>query len=140
MINDRIGHLIKVINCKLESKRNKDLMEIGLTSQQIDFIMYITTEKNNINQKMIEEFFKLKNSTVSGILDRLEKNSWIIRKTNPNDKRCNYIYPTEKALALKNHFKEKIEETEKRIVEGLSDEEIRSLKKSLALVIKNLEE
>ena len=52
-------------------------------------------------QKDIEEEFRIRKSTVTGILKLLEKNGFIRRESVPQDARLKRIVPTARAEALR---------------------------------------
>ncbi len=88
-IASNVGCYIKFIGKEFEKSKVEHLKEFNLTSSQMNVIMCIARhEKENINQKYLEQKLNLSNATVSGILKRLEtkklsvKGLLIIRKTN----------------------------------------------------------
>ena len=66
----------KKVQILFEKNLNKILEQYDLTTAQSSIIAYLfESEKQNkeVQQKDLEEYFYLKNPTVTGILDRLEE-------------------------------------------------------------------
>lgn len=101
--NINIIREIKKVQIMFEQNLTKILGKYDLTSAQAPIITYLfEAEKKHVEvqQKDLEEYFYLKNPTVTGILDRLEKKKYIIRKVSKEDKRKRIIVLTEKAKKI----------------------------------------
>ena len=117
---------IKKVQIMFEKNLNKVLEKYELTSAQASIISYLfEAEKENreVQQKDIEEFFYLKNPTVTGILDRLEKKKFIIRKVSKDDKRKRLIYLTTRAKKIYKDITSCIEEFRVKALNGITKEE-----------------
>ena len=69
---------LKILDRMMDDHCNKDMEDIGLTGRQFDVIQYLAMcKQDRVKQVMIEKDFKLSNPTVSGILNRMEKNGFI---------------------------------------------------------------
>ena len=83
-----INKQLKMIQKTFEERRNKHLSKYNLTSSQQEILFYLGFHEGEpIHQREIEKWFRLKNPTVTGILNRLEEKGFIVRKTKENDKR-----------------------------------------------------
>jgi DNA-binding MarR family transcriptional regulator len=58
-------------------------------------VMQVVVRSNGISLKDLSHTMSLAHSTVSGIVDRLEKRGMIERRPDETDKRISRIYPTE---------------------------------------------
>ena len=67
-----------------------------------------------VYQKDIEEEFRIRKSTATGILQLMEKNGFISRESSKKDARLKRIVPTPKAEALRPEILEHIRDTEKQ--------------------------
>ena len=76
--------------------------DCGLTTMQNRVLHYILARslENPVYQKDIEKEFKVSKSTVTEILQLMEKNGFIIRKSSKRDGRMKRILPTEKAITI----------------------------------------
>ena len=100
---------LKKVQIMLEQNMNKILSKYDLTSSQapiLDYIYRAELDGSEIQQKDIEEYFYLKNPTVTGILDRLEKKGFIIRKISDKDRRMKIVTLTNSAKKINNEATE----------------------------------
>ena len=103
-------------------------------------IGYLNENSNkDIFQKDIEEKFTIRRSTVTGVLQSMEKNEYITRESVPYDARLKKIVLTEKGKYVYNHIMSEIDKFEKKITQNVSDEELETLVKILNKFKKNLE-
>ena len=98
-------------------------MEMELTSAQGRIMGFLAMRKDPPCAKDIEEEFNLSHPTVSGILSRLEKKDFIEFRPDPQDKRCKRIYMLPKGTDCNERIYHAIQENERLIVSGFSQEE-----------------
>ena len=90
---------------------------------QIEMIDYILEHREEeIYQKDLEKIFNLRRSTISGILQTMEKNGLIERITDANDTRTEKIVLNQKAKKIFNMNQKKIEEITEVVTKDISDE------------------
>lgn len=127
---------------KRNQKPEEALEDDELTPMQRHILNYILLETlhRDIYQKNLEEEFQVRKSTVSGILKLIEKNGFIYRESVKEDARLKRILPTKKAEALRPSILEHIHETEIRMTEGVSEQDLFLCKKVLYQMCQNLAE
>lgn len=107
-----IAVLIKDIDSTIYSSVLKQLKKFELTPQQMNIMRYLG-HKREMTVSEICEAMGLTKGTVSGILNRMDKQGYIIKRKNLDDKRNTYISFTEdgKKLAkeVMKHFNEAYE-------------------------------
>lgn len=81
--------------------------------------------------KEIAQYHGIDNSTISGILDRMENKGLIFRVIDDNDRRYIRIHPTKKADELKPLVMQAIDEANKTALMDFMPEEQIRLKKDL---------
>ena len=116
--------------------------EAGLTGLQariLGFIEFNNSQGQDIFQKDIEVEFKIRRSSVSSVIDNMEKNGFIIRKSVENDARLKKIVLTEKATSLGAQHRKTVTKFEKSLMENMTKEEIATLKALLNKVAENIE-
>ena len=142
--NMHTGRLVRMLNHQLKrnQKPEEALEDDELTPMQRHILNYILLETlhRDIYQKNIEEEFQIRKSTVSGILKLIEKNGFIYRESVKEDARLKRILPTKKAEALRPSILEHIHETEIRMTEGVSEQDLFLCKKVLYQMCQNLAE
>ena len=92
----------------------------------------------DVFQRDFERDFTITRSTVTGILQLMEKNGYILRMSVPSDARLKKIVLTEKGSALYEQMQDHIRETERLLIRGLTEEEVETLLKLLEKVKENL--
>ena len=133
---------IKKIQIMFEKNLNRILEKYDLTSAQAPIITYLfETEKRGleVQQKDIEEYFYLKNPTVTGILDRLEKKSFIVRKVSKDDKRKRLIYLTTKAKKIHEDANECLTNFRNEALKDITKEEFEAVISMINKMSNNLE-
>lgn len=79
----------------------------------------------DIFQKDFEKNFSIRGSTASKILKTMEQKELIQRVSVSNDARCKKIVLTEKAIDLHLKIVNEIENREKRLRNGITEEELK---------------
>lgn len=100
-------------------KRHKKL-GLGVTPVQSRIIMYIYENNGSIYQKDIESFISCNKSTLSSILNTMEKNELIIKEESS---RKNIIKLTSKSFEIVDILKKDNMESRSIISNGISDNE-----------------
>lgn len=94
------------------------------TKTQTWVINYLYENRGqDIFQRDIQEQFAVRRSTVTGILQLMEKNGWITREAVGEDARLKKILLTPQAIELHERVEESIRKTEEQLSQGLSPEE-----------------
>lgn len=97
------------------------MSENGLTSIQtriLEYLRHVEEEGSSVFQKDIEDVFRIKKSSVTSVLQTLEKKGLIVRESVPQDARVKKLVLTDKARRMQSCTYQKI---------GKMEEEVRSL-------------
>lgn len=133
----QIGHSIRRLTKIFNVIMSKDLKELGLTTPQIATIGQVYFEPKTIGQ--ISEHTQLSYSTVSGIIDRLERDGWLERIRDESDRRIVWIKKTSKIDELKEKLQFFQESFYEKLLADLSSEELDTIIRSLELLTTYLE-
>lgn len=121
-------------------KNVKDSVEgpdSGVHGWAINF--FHENKDKDIFQKDFEEKFQIRRSTASNILKLMERNGYIKRVSVQSDARLKKIVLTEKAVNVHNFISSDIEKREKRMREGITEEELKLFFEITAKMKKNLD-
>lgn len=120
--------------------RNQRMQEKELTSTQYDAIRYILKNPDNkeITASDLMDHLKLSQSTVAGILSRLEEKELIMRKPHPTDARKSIIIPTEKGLKLEEYLKKTAAEMENILMQSMNVKEQEEFNRLLQIALDNM--
>ncbi len=102
----------------------------GLTHTQF-FLLVALYEENGILITALARKVALDKSTLTALLDRLERDDLIKRVAHPTDRRVIQIYLTPKAEALRDDLIRTYHEVNKYFLSRLSPEELRSFEEIL---------
>ena len=136
-----MGRMIHMLSHQLKRRNiQEELMDEGLTGSQRHIMKFILlrTLHTDVYQKDIEEEFRIRKSTVTGILKLLEKNGFIRRESVPQDARLKRIVPTARAEALRPQILEQLGRTEALLMEGIPEEELHIWRSVMCRMFGNL--
>ena len=101
---------------------DRQFIPLGINSSQHMYILKIC-QSPGITQEQFISSFHLNPSNITRSILTLEKKGFLIRKTNPTDKRTCMLYPTSKAEAICGPIQKIIEQWENQILQNFCDEE-----------------
>lgn len=128
-----IRKIVRVVN--LESKRIEK--EHGISIPQLLCLNFLSKQKNYIAfHKEVKDYLQLNASTVTGILNRLEKKGLIAKLPSSDDKRAIPLVLTAKGLALLQSTPEPLHEQITRNLQSLPDSKLEQLEAAFELIIK----
>lgn len=116
---------------------NAELTPRGITVRQAQVLGCLAFE-GDLSQVELAERMKVEPPTLVGILDRMERDGWIIRLDCPFDRRKKIIRPTVQAEPIWTEIVEVATRVRARAVEGLSPDQVSYFKGLLETVEKNL--
>jgi len=100
-------------------------------------IMMILWEKDGITQKEIAERAYRDETTVGRMIYNLEKKEFIKRLQDKSDRRFLRVYVTDKGKKLKREVYGVSIEAQKRVTQGVTEEELTFLNEILCKIFKN---
>lgn len=107
---------------------------------QMQIIEYMLKhDQEDVYQKDLEKVLRLRRATVSGVLQTMEKNNLISRITNQEDTRTKKIILNENTKKLFLENKKKFDEIEKKIIKGISNENLNLFFQVIEEMKKNIE-
>ena len=135
------GGWISVLFHKLRKRVNADMQRLGLTGIQTRVIHYILEKHAHgpVYQRDVEGAFGVSRSTVTGMLQQMEKDGLIQRVSVASDARLKSLVPTEKAIHLDAQVEERLRRAEQCLTQGLSEEQLSAFKEAAAQMSANLD-
>lgn len=144
MEEKRLARKIKMLSHQMRRKFEKDLSERGIevpsTQGMIIGFLYRESFKRDVFQKDIEEEFDIRRSSVTNVLQLMEKNGYIGRISVVKDARLKKIILTEKGLGVQEEIAKGLEEIECSLKKVYSPQELDQLFYLLDKLIHNLSE
>ena len=116
--------------------RNARLSEIGLEGSDQPFLLALCREPGITQDRLAKEIY-IDKSVVARKLANLEKNGYVRRESDPDDKRVLRVYPTEKTLSLQPAIRVTLDDWNELIARGFSEEEKATLEALLIRIMEN---
>lgn len=136
-IDSCIGFITNKASKKIAEEFNNRLMSYGITRVQWIALYYLLKD-GKASQKELADKMNIKESTIVRLVDRLEKEEYVKRVKEPENRRITYIILTDSG---KNRITELIPEGEKMkdsISKGITDEEFETFNRVLQKMIDNI--
>ena len=126
--------------CRFLGQNSCDREGKNLTSIQLWIIHYLyENQGNDIFQRDLEADFNIRRSTVSGIIQNMEKKGLIQRESVKQDARLKKITLTNDAMMLYQEMLTKITLMEKKMTENITEEEWTVFFRVLEKIKKNVQ-
>ena len=134
---ENIGARIGFISRKSKNYFNQVVSEEGLFAGQHHIIMMLERVGCATVSQIAEEM-RTTSATASVSIKRLEKAGFVEKLPDESDARITKIYLTDKALAVTQRIKSKMDEAEESLTQGLTQEEKYQLSDLLDKVVDNI--
>lgn len=122
------GWYIKRINNALEREANANLQKLNLTLQQNRVLIHLAhAQEHTLSLKTLEEHFGAAQSTIAGLVSRLEKKGLVEALSDPGDKRIKLVKLSEEGARLHAISRSNVVASEERLTALLTDEEKQTL-------------
>lgn len=131
-----INFLLTNAQHKVFQVMKKDLSVYDVTPIQHG-VLKCLWEKDLHNPKDIAEQLSIENSTISGILDRMENKGLIVRSIDINDRRHIHVDLTETGRDIETNVDRIVDDVNEKVLKTLSDVEIKELKRLLVKISEN---
>ena len=140
---DRVTVMLdfKRINGKIHKALTNSLKNFSLdiTPVQSRIILFINEKKEVTATDILDKFNSINKSTLSEILNNLEKNNYISRKEAKDDSRKKIIYLTDKAREVINVLKKNFDNVAHKVLDDISNDEYDTFKKMLDKMERNID-
>ncbi|EES50087.1 MarR family transcriptional regulator [Clostridium botulinum] len=135
-----IGRKVNILSHKIVRRLDRKAANYGVTAIQAKIIGFIYLKSNNVEvfQKDIEEAFDIRRSSVSSVINLMEKNDLIKRVSVKEDGRLKKIILTDKAIELHNSIHSEIQKVESVFTDTMSSEELDNFSEILDRLIKKI--
>ncbi len=128
-----------VANTALARRLQKHFRDEGIeiTVEQWSVLVHLWKEDGVSQQELSLRTFRDKPS-ITRLVDNMQKQNLVVRKDNPDDRRVNLVFLTEKGKALKKSTTDLANRTLLEGLQGVSQEELEITRKVLTQVYDNL--
>lgn len=117
-----INYLLTVSQHEVFQTFATQLNSFGITPGQYGVLSCLWTHGPS-TPKEIAQKLRLENSTVSGVLDRMQKRGLIDRIVDPNDRRSVQVVATETGMEMKDEVLRTVDELNAQILGGFTQDQ-----------------
>jgi len=130
--DDRFIYLIFTAQQKLRTHLGNVMMKenVRVTPAQAG-ILFLLAEKNGRTMSELSRLLSIDNSTITGLVDRLEKAGLVRRDASPHDRRASHVYVSPEGMQEMKKARSVVGRVNREIKDGFTPEELASFKKVL---------
>lgn len=134
-----IGFLLYRTSLAMRQLLQKEIKDNGfdITAEQWAILNNLWIQ-DGISQNDIAIKLCKQRPNITRIIDELEKNNLVSRKSNTNDRRKYQIFLTTQGKDVVKNLKSIVKNIQQKVCEGLSEEEINNIIDSLNKIYKNV--
>jgi MarR family transcriptional regulator, transcriptional regulator for hemolysin len=134
---ENMGFLVHDVARLLRRRFEARGREYGLSAAQWRALVRLV-KYGPMTQAKLAEVLEIEPISVSRLIDRMEQAGWAERRPDETDRRANVVHPTESAVAAFSEVKSMAGGIYEAALEGLSQNERRTLMKALTAMTENL--
>jgi MarR family transcriptional regulator, transcriptional regulator for hemolysin len=117
-----LGFLLKDVSRLYGRRFEERAHRLALTLPQCKALVYLS-KNEGVSQKRLAELLEIDPMSLVRLLDRMEADGWVQRRSSPEDRRARSLILTGKAKPLLDHIWRLAAETRAEVLEGLSNAE-----------------
>ncbi|BDE86643.1 MAG: MarR family transcriptional regulator [Clostridiales bacterium] len=136
-IRECINYLLTTAQHQVFQLLSSKLAPYGITPGQYG-VLNCLWRKEAVNPKEMAQILGLETSTISGVLDRMQKKGLIDRVVDPNDRRCVQVVITPMGAALEEPVLQIIQELNEEVLRDFSREEATTLTRCLKQIAEKI--
>ncbi len=129
--------LIKNTWQKLSRYYNQQLAGFDLSVPKALLLLEISPEGGE-NPKTLAAKLDLESSSMTGLLDRLEKKGFIERRPDPNDRRSILIFLTQSGITARENIKALVEKLDRKVQEALTADDVKAFRRIISVISKQI--
>ncbi|PHS07639.1 MAG: MarR family transcriptional regulator [Blastopirellula sp.] len=116
---------------------NEELATLGITYRQWEVLCWLSYV-GQITQSQLAEQMRVEAPTLVGVIDRMERDGWISREPDPNDRRKKILRATEKVQPDWEKMVECARRVRAKALEGIPLDQVEIVKNALGIMRENL--
>jgi len=125
-----VHKMSRLLGIHLSSRMNN----LELLPQECHVLSFLKKYPSRLS--VIQKVFGLKQSTLTSMLDRMERKKMIERREDPRDRRARIVHVTHKGTVLVNHLQKHLDELESLVLACISKRDL----KGFEAVVKAVEQ
>ncbi len=140
-VKSDIGYLLNKVNQSANNELARLLREAGVTdiTPGLGRILFALWQKDEVKMNELAKETYLDRSTMTTMIDRLEKNSLVRRIPDPVDRRGILVKLTDTGFERKELYKQVSSLLNRKLLRGIDQEKLEITKKVLQQIFDNLQ-
>jgi DNA-binding MarR family transcriptional regulator len=136
-LEQSVGFMLGLTHRKTAALLAAQFKPYDITTEQFS-VLFNVVRKEGVNQKEMAGYVFKDQPTTARIIDLLEKKGWVERRTSDQDRRAYLLYPTKDGKALTDVLVPIEREMNKKLAEGIPEDQMEAFKHTLSLINRNL--
>jgi DNA-binding MarR family transcriptional regulator len=137
----RLGYLVHDVSRMRRTLCDQEMRPLGITRSQWWVLANLSRQTNEgTSSTELAKILDVGKVSVGGIIDRLEAAGYVYRRVDKHDRRAKRLFITQAGFALIAKMREVLGPLNQGICAGLTDEEVDTIEKYLAIIRGNLRE
>ena len=132
-----VGHWVFTAAHAMACAMNDELAVLGITFRQFEVLAWLSRDRE-LSQTDLAERMRIEAPTLVGVLDRMERDGWIQRVPDENDRRRKLVRPTDRVVPAWAQMVACGETVRARATQGLREEQLSGLRQVLAAICENM--
>lgn len=132
-----VGYYVYMAGQAMEKAMTEELQTLGITYRQWQVLAWIAHD-GALSQADLACRLKVEAPTIVGILDRMERDGWIVREPDPNDRRRKIIRATPRVQPYWERMVACARTVRARMIAGMNDDEIARVRLLIERMLDNL--
>lgn len=124
--DESLGFIIHDVARMLRRDFDRRAQAFHLTRSQWSVLALLIRE-DGAQQKRLADIIGVTAITMTGLVDRLERDGWVVRCEDPQDRRAKLVFLTDKVEPLKAKIKQLSEQVREAALQGISEPEQQQL-------------
>ena len=139
LLSKEVAVELNLTHCKLKQfmATMLKLNNIDLTPEQF-LLIDLLWNQGSLSQQQLADMMQKDKNSITKLIDAIEQKGYVVRKQNPTDRRSNTIVLTDKAHDLKLEAKSVGISLLDKMIEGISEKEIKSFIETMRKISQNM--
>ncbi|QDT64449.1 MarR family winged helix-turn-helix transcriptional regulator [Calycomorphotria hydatis] len=134
---ESLGFWVFTAAHSIETAMNEELAAVGITFRQCQILACLAIH-GEVVQNELADHLRVEPSSIVRILDRMERDGWIVRESDPDDRRRKIVRPTPQVEPIWRTIRTQGMSVKQRALEGIPEEAIPVVLNALRRLSENL--
>ena len=132
-----VGYWLTMATQSIRRVLSQRLVVQEVTLRQWEVLVWLARDPE-LSQSQLAEFMGIEPPTLAGVVNRMERDGWILKTNCEDDRRRCKLHPTAKAEAIWNRSVTLAHEVRAQAIAGISPEDLATLKRVCDTIRDNL--